>query len=242
MEDQPARPAIRPLYRIFTEIPGRYDLINHVITMGLDKGWRRQAALACLESSPARILDICCGTGDLTVNIARLAKYEPKITAVDYSQPMLDEAERKAAREVPGRRIKFVNSEIAQLPFPGGYFDCIGISFAFRNLTYKNPLAKHHIDEVLRVLRTGGKYVIVESSQPKWGLIRALDHLYLRLYVYPAGYLISRNRPAYRYLTDSASNFFQAEEAAGYLLKSGFSRVTFRRLFFGAAAIHVAVK
>ncbi|MGA2159501.1 MAG: bifunctional demethylmenaquinone methyltransferase/2-methoxy-6-polyprenyl-1,4-benzoquinol methylase UbiE [Dehalococcoidia bacterium] len=232
----------KPLHRIFTTIPERYDLINHVITLGMDTGWRKQAALACLSSRPQRILDICCGTGDLTIVIARLAEYNPEIIGVDYSQPMLDKAAEKAAKLARGKDIKFVNSEIAQLPFQDSWFDCVGISFAFRNLTYKNPLAQEHLDEVLRVLKPGGKYVIVESSQPGSAFIRMLDHLYMRLWVFPSGLLISGNKAAYKYLVESAEQFFSAEEAQEFLIKAGFKQVTFKRLFFGAAAVYVATK
>ncbi len=130
---------IRPLYHIFTRIPDRYDLINHVITLGMDNAWRRQAALACLQDRPARILDICCGTGDLAITIAKLAQYSPEITGADYSQPMLEIAAAKASSSTWAENIRFINADVARLPFADNHFDCIGISFAFRNLTYKNP-------------------------------------------------------------------------------------------------------
>ena len=232
----------RPLYHIFSRIPDRYDLINHVITLGMDNGWRRQAALACLQDRPGRILDICCGTGDLAITIARLAPYTPDITGADYSRPMLEIAAAKASSSTRADNIRFVNADVAQLPFTDNHFDCVGISFAFRNLTYKNPMTQGYLNEILRVLKPGGRFVIVESSQPKSPLIRFLDHLYLRLWVFPAGYMLSANRGAYRYLAESARHFYSAEEMRGFLLKAGFQQATAKSLFFGAAAIYVAVK
>jgi len=231
----------RPLYHIFTRIPDRYDLINHVITMGMDSSWRRQAALACLHDRPARILDICCGTGDLAITIARMAPYIPEIIGTDYSQPMLEIAETKAS-SFKTQNIRFINSDVARLPFADNYFDCIGISFAFRNLTYKNPLTPTYMNEILRVLKPGGRFVIVESSQPESSYIRFLDHLYLRLWVFPSGYLISGNKSAYRYLAESARHFYSAGEMQEFLLKSGFNKATAKMLFFGAAAIYTAEK
>ncbi|MFA5399705.1 MAG: ubiquinone/menaquinone biosynthesis methyltransferase [Dehalococcoidia bacterium] len=231
----------RPLYHIFTRIPDRYDLINHVITLGMDSGWRRQAALICLKDNPGHILDICCGTGDLAITMARLAPYTPEITGADYSQPMLEIAAAKASAAGVGN-IRFVNADVAHLPFPDGHFDCITISFAFRNLTYNNPMTEDYLNEILRVLRPDGRFVIVESSQPKSRFIRFLDHLYLKLWVFPAGYLISGNREAYKYLAESAEHFYSAEEMQEYLVKEGFKQATAKRLFFGAAAIYTATK
>jgi len=232
----------RPLYHIFTRIPGRYDLINHVITLGMDNGWRRQDSLVCLNDSPSRILDICCGTGDLAITIARLAQYTPELTGADYSRHMLEIATAKASSSTGAGNIRFINANVARLPFADNHFDCIGISFAFRNLTYKNPLTQGYLSEILRVLKPGGKFVIVESSQPKSPLIRFLDHLYLGLWVFPTGYLISGNKGAYRYLAESARHFYSAREMLGFLLKSGFKQATAKSLFFGAAAIYSAMK
>lgn len=232
----------KPLHRIFTAVPRRYDLINGVITFGLDQRWRHEAAKECLVSHPRRVLDIGCGTGDLAINLARLADDGVALIGLDYSRPMLEIATRKAVRLAKKRKITFIYGDAANLPFPDGYFDGVGISFAFRNLTYKNPLTSRHLAEVLRVLSPGGRYVIVESSQPKSKLLRKLYHLYLRWFVRPVGYLLSGNKGAYSYLAESATRFYTAEEVKGMLLAAGFRQVSFRRLFFGAAALHIAVK
>jgi demethylmenaquinone methyltransferase/2-methoxy-6-polyprenyl-1,4-benzoquinol methylase len=155
---------------------------------------------------------------------------------------MLEIAVRKAATVTEGKNVSFLPGDVTSLPFPDGYFDCAGISFAFRNLTYRNPYAREHLEEVVRVLKKGGKYVIVESSQPKSRLVRKLFHLYLRTFVFRAGHLLSGNRGAYHYLAESASRFYTPEEVKAMLLEAGFSRVSYRPLFFGAAGIHVAVK
>ena len=231
----------RPLYHIFTRIPDRYDLINHVITLGMDSGWRKQAALTCLMDKPGRILDVCCGTGDLAVTIARLARYTPEITGADYSGPMLAKAAAKASSAGLGN-IRFINADVTRLPFPDCHFDCIAISFAFRNLTYNNPLTGDYLNEILRVLKPDGRFVIVESSQPRSPFVRFLDHLYLKLWVFPTGYLISGDKESHRYLAESARHFYSAEQMQDYLLKAGFKGATAKRLFFGAAAIYTATK
>ncbi len=232
------------LQDVFTSVPPRYDLINHLITWGLDRRWRRMAARECLKTRPERALDICCGTGDLSLTISRLGGENIEVVGIDYSQPMLEIAERKAKSLGERCRLSFVRGDIAAIPFPDGHFDCVGVSFAFRNLTYKNPLAGRYIAEVLRVLKTGGRFIIVESSQPHPGskVVKWLHHLYVRHFVYRVGWLVSGNREAYRYLADSVVNYYGAEELRELLIEAGFSQVTFRRLLLGAAAIHVAVK
>jgi demethylmenaquinone methyltransferase/2-methoxy-6-polyprenyl-1,4-benzoquinol methylase len=235
-------PQPRPLHGMFSSVPPSYDLINHLVTWGLDKRWRRLAALTCLENQPKKVLDLGCGTGDLSVLIARLAEKDVQIAGLDYSVPMLDIARQKAISAGVAERVKFVNGEASKLPFPDDYLDCVGISFAFRNLTYKTPLRMPHLAEVKRVLKPGGRYVIVESSQPKNPVIRKLFHLYARFVIRPVGIVFSRNKGAYRYLAESMSNYYTSAEVRKMLLKAGFKTVDYRPLLFGVAGIHVAVK
>ncbi len=231
-----------PLHGMFTTVPPRYDLINRIITLGMDKRWRRLTTEVCLEAKPSRVLDIGCGTGDLTVNIAQLATQGTEIIGLDYSLPMLVKARQKTAKAGVIQKVRFVEGEASRLPFPRASFDVAAISFAFRNLTYKNPVAPAHLAEVLRILKPGGRYVIVESSQPENNFIRACFHFYLLIYVKPVGLIISGNKSAYRYLAESARHYFSPGEVKDMLLKAGFRDVQYRPLFFGAAGIHVAFK
>jgi demethylmenaquinone methyltransferase/2-methoxy-6-polyprenyl-1,4-benzoquinol methylase len=227
---------------MFTAVPRHYDLVNHVITWGLDARWRRRAARECLVSNPKRVLDLCCGTADLAINLALLAEEGTEITGLDYSRPMLEIAKAKAARAGVRGRLSLIHGDVACLPFPDGYFNGIGISFAFRNLTYNNPLTAGYLAEILRVLAAGGRFVIVESSQPACGLVRWLFHIYLRQFVAAVGYRLSGNRGAYQYLAESARRFYGPGEVKDRLLSAGFRGVAYRPLLFGAAGIHVAVK
>ncbi len=231
-----------PLHSMFTAVPPCYDLVNRIVTLGMDKRWRRLAAQACIEVKPRRVLDIGCGTGDLTINVARLAIKDTEVIGLDYSPPMLEKARQKAEKAGVGKKVRFFEGEASHLPFPNASFDVTAISFAFRNLTYKNPECLPHLAEVLRVLKTGGRYVIVESSQPENGFIRACFHLYLRAFVMPVGIILSGNKGAYRYLAESARRYYSPREIRDLLLKAGFREVRYRPLFFGAAGIHVALK
>lgn len=223
-------------------VPPHYDLINRLFTFGFDERWRHQTALECLSRQPERLLDLCCGTADLALRLAEMSDDSAQIFGIDFSLPMLEIAREKAESYGLNNRLTLVHGDAASLPFPDGYFDCVCISFAFRNLTYKNPLALRYLAEVLRVLQPGGRFVIVESSQPEARPVRKLFHLYMRWYVSRLGYLLSGNRGAYRYLAESASRFYTIEELRNLMLDAGFSTFLSRRLAFGAVAIHVATK
>ena len=227
---------------MFTEVPPRYDLVNTVVTGGLDRRWRRLAAEECLRNKPEKFLDLCCGTGDLALTVCRLGKGGVSVAGIDYSPPMLAIARAKSASLPEGRQASFIHGDAARLPFPDASFDCVGISFAFRNLTYKNPLAEQHLNEVRRILTAGGRYVIVETSQPNSRIIRRMFHRYLRWFVCNIGFWLSGNKGAYNYLAESAASFYTAEEVKNMLLKAGFREIRYRRFLFGAAGIHIAVK
>ncbi len=230
-----------PLHGMFTAVLPSYDLINHVVSLGMDKRWRRLAAQTCLEENPRHVLDLGCGTGDLTISLARLADEHAEIIGLDYSLPMLERARKKADRAGVGEKIKFSHGEATNIPFPDGHLDCVGISFAFRNLTYKTPLCLPHLAEVKRVLKPGGRYVIVESSQPANRAIRTLFHLYMRTVAQSVGAIISTNRGAYRYLAESMSRFYTPAEVREMLLSTGFRSVSYRPLLLGAVGLHVAI-
>lgn len=232
----------KPLHSIFTAVPGRYDLINRIFTWGLDEKWRLKTARLCLESQPKFILDLCCGTGDLAIALAKIADNNPAIIGLDYSLPMLEIAREKIRHSPLKNGVTFIHGDVADLPFPDASFDCTGISFAFRNLTYNNPKTQRYLSEIARVIKKGGRFVIVESSQPPNAILRTLDHFYLRTFVRWMGSALSKNKPAYKYLTESASKFYTAEELSDLLVKAGFSKVSLKRLLFGATAIHVAEK
>lgn len=232
----------KPLHGMFSAVPPRYDLINHIITIGMDTGWRRKAVKRCLEERITRFLDVGCGTGDLALTVARSTGENTEIIGLDYSDTMLEKAREKAWHMGLNNRVSFVSGDASELPFEDNYFDCVGISFAFRNLTFQNTLGKPHLKEVARVVKPGGRYVIVESSQPENRIIRWLDHLYIKAFVGPVGKLLSGNRGAYGYLESSMTQYFMPSEIKYLLLQAGFTGVTYRPLFFGAAGIHVARK
>ena len=231
----------RPLEKMFNEVPPRYDLLNRVITWRLDERWRSKAARACLEGKPDRVLDLCTGTGDLAIRLARQVNGKTSILALDYSQPMLSIA-RKKAEKAGLKNIGFIHGDAASMPLEDDGIDAIGIAFAFRNLTYKHPDREKFLQEIYQVLKPEGKFVIVESSQPENRLMKGLYRFYLKIFVAGLGGWFSGHRNAYRYLAASARNFYEPGEMKQLLTDTGFKQVVYRPFIGGIAGLTVAIK
>jgi demethylmenaquinone methyltransferase/2-methoxy-6-polyprenyl-1,4-benzoquinol methylase len=232
----------RPLKRMFDAVPDRYDLLNRLLTLRLDERWRSRAADLCIARNPSRVLDLCCGTGDLAIHLRRRAPAPVEVFGLDYSQSMLDIAREKVSRKGLEGTVQFVEGDAGHMDFPDEYFDVVGIAFGFRNITWKNPIKDQALAEVRRVLRTGGAFVIVETSQPTNELLRFGFHAYLKTAVAMVGGAISGNGGAYRYLAESARRFFSADEVSSMLSAAGLEPENVEKFFGGVAAIHTAVK
>jgi len=233
--------ARRPLFRMFNEVPGRYDIMNRVLTLGQDERWRKKAVKIALKEKPEKVLDICTGTADLALRIARDAEGQIEITASDFSQPMLDVAALKAEKQ-KGQEVDFVLADTADLPFEENHFDATTIGFAFRNLTYRNKFAKQYLAEIRRTLKPGGIFIIAESSQPSNPLLLFGFRIYLRIWVQGLGGLLSGHGKAYRYLAVSAKNYFNPHEVQDLLEKNGFDDFQEYPLLGGTAAIYTVRK
>ena len=223
---------------MFAEVPATYELVNHVLTLGLDVLWRRRMARIAAGGGGTQWADMCTGTGETAVYLSRLAPDGTKIYGVDFSDVMLEKARKKP--QAAG--IKFVAADIKSLPFDDGSFDLITMSFATRNINLSRDILIRSFAEYYRVLKPGGRFVNLETSRPPSALVRKCFDLYVKLFVERLGRRISGARTAYAYLAGTIPRFYGAEELAGIMKEAGFERVTFQRLMFGAAAIHQAVK
>ena len=228
----------RSVKRIFAEVPATYELVNHVLTVGLDVLWRRRAAKTAAKVGPGKWADMCTGTGETAVYLSRLAPEGTSVYGVDFSEPMLAEARRKPEAE----SIKFVTADIKNLPFEDSTFDILTMSFATRNINLGREVLIQSFAEYYRVLKPGGCFVNVETSQPPSPLIRKCFHTYIRLFVKLIGSRISGSRAAYAYLAGTIPRFYTAEELADIMREAGFEEVTFRRCLFGVVAVHQAFK
>jgi demethylmenaquinone methyltransferase/2-methoxy-6-polyprenyl-1,4-benzoquinol methylase len=218
---------------MFGRVAPRYDLLNHLLTFQIDRYWRAATVRrfrTILERPDSRVLDLCCGTGDLTLALQRRAA--GMVFGSDFCHPML-----LAAREKSGKRrapAPLFEADALQLPLAGGSFDLVTVAFGFRNLTnYEAGLI-----EMRRLLKPGGSVAILEFSQPVNPLMRTVNNIYCRHILPVVGGLISGAPDAYAYLPESVRKFPEAPELASNMRSAGFGDVAFKYFTGGMVALH----
>lgn len=222
--------------RIFSEIAPRYDLLNHLLSLNIDKRWRRKA-IAELEWDRApegTYVDLCAGTLDVASELAARPGFRGVVIGADFAEPML-RAGRAKTRRLP---IFPVTADALQLPLAEGRSAGAIVAFGIRNLADLDA----GLREMARVLAIGARLVILEFSTPPLPLVRALYGMYFHSILPFVGGMVSGHPTAYRYLPESVARFPAAAELGRRLELAGFSRVRWRTLTFGIAAIHVGVK
>ncbi|MDD8014946.1 MAG: ubiquinone/menaquinone biosynthesis methyltransferase [Acidobacteriota bacterium] len=231
------------LKEIFAEVAPTYERVNRVLTMGFERRWRRKAVRWAVEGGGRRWLDVCSGTGETAEALVRRAPAGTTVLAADFCAPMLAGIADKNDSRAPGvKAILPVLADVRRLPFPDESLDLITLSFATRNLNLSRDVLTSTFREFLRVLAPGGRFVNVETSQPRSRLVRAIFHLYVKIFVKPVGFRISKSMAGYAYLATSIPRFYDAETLAEILRDAGFSEVAKKRLLFGAVAIHRSLK
>ena len=230
-----------PLDKYYSKIFRWYDLVNRLFTFGMDQRWRKYTARTVLKDNPARLLDLCSGTGDLAIQLRRNARYIPTIVGYDFNSQMLEKASEKAGK-MGYADIQFLQGEVAAMPFREEEFDVITIGFGFRNLTYNNTGSERHLSEIKRVLKKGGKFFILESAIPSCWLMRTLYNLYLRLILIPLGGLITGNWQAYRYLALSSANYYKPDELKKLIETHGLKVISVKSFFPGASSLTTTIK
>jgi demethylmenaquinone methyltransferase / 2-methoxy-6-polyprenyl-1,4-benzoquinol methylase len=236
--------ASRRVREMFTEIAPRYDFLNHLLSLEMDRVWRARTARRLwpiLRRPHARVLDLCCGTGDLAFVLARGGAAQ--VIGADFSHAMLMRALTKSTANAQAKRqsavpAAFFEADALRLPFADVSFDLVTTAFGFRNLAnYEDGLR-----EIRRVLKPGGTLAILEFSEPPPGVLGDLYRWYCRKVLPKIGGLLSGNPNAYKYLPASVSRFFRPTELASAMTQVGFAPVDFELWTLGSVALHTGIK
>jgi len=230
--------AAQQVREMFARIAPRYDFLNHLLSLGLDFVWRRRVAKRfghILARADARVLDLCCGTGDLALALERTGR--AAVIGTDFAHPMLVRAREKTGRM--NRRASlgaYAEADALKLPFANGSFDLATVAFGFRNLAnYERGLA-----EMCRVLRPSGELGILEFAEPRGTLLGRLYRFYFTKIIPRLGGAISGSASAYSYLPSSVADFPQPEELAALISRAGFRDVRYELWTIGSVALHTA--
>ena len=220
---------------MFDRISGVYDRMNRVMTAGLDRTWRRRAADRAEVGPGDRVLDLCCGTGDLAIEAAGRLGPTGEVVGADFSEPMLEIARTKSPGADAGT-VSWVNADALALPFEDDSFDALTIGFGARNLADLD----HGLAEMKRVLRPGGRLVILEITQPRHQPLKAFFALWFDRIVPLIG-RVAGDSAAYSYLPSSVRSFPDAGTLADRMVEAGFDRVRWTVMAGGIIAIHSGV-
>jgi demethylmenaquinone methyltransferase/2-methoxy-6-polyprenyl-1,4-benzoquinol methylase len=225
--------------RMFGGIAPRYDLLNHLLSLNVDRYWRWRTTRMVPPDGDAPILDVCTGTGDLALAYDRAAGGRVPVVGTDFCLPMLLPARDKARRAGASARVRFLEADTQQLPFPRDTFQLTAVAFGLRNVTDTD----RGIAEMVRVTRPGGRVAILEFSRPRHWLFGRLYRFYFRRVLPLVGRMVSRSRDrAYDYLPASVMEFPDGEELAAKLRQHGLTDVKWYPMTFGIATLYVGVK
>ncbi|MBI1740380.1 MAG: bifunctional demethylmenaquinone methyltransferase/2-methoxy-6-polyprenyl-1,4-benzoquinol methylase UbiE [Acidobacteria bacterium] len=229
--------AAKAVQEMFTSIAPRYDLLNHVLSFNTDRVWWWRAARtfdSILKHPDARVLDLCCGTGDMTFALRRRTNSgSPQIVGADFSHAML----QRAAVKGRGSTLRWIEADALRLPFPDGHFDLVTAAFGFRNLADYDA----GLREMVRVLRPGGQCGILDFGEPR-GLIGKFYRVYFKKVLPAVGTVISGVQGPYKYLPASVERFPSPEEMLERMRQAGFGEASWMPYTFGVAGLYRGVK
>lgn len=221
---------------MFNTIAPRYDLLNHLLSFGIDRSWRKKLLRAVREQQPRHILDLATGTGDVALALTAIPNVP--ITGLDIAKDMLSFAQRKARQRHLDDRINWVQGDGENLPFDAASYDSVTIAFGIRNYEHLDK----GLQEMYRVLTPKGHVYILEFSKPSGGIFKQLFRFYFKFILPNIGKLISKDPSAYTYLPESVDAFPYGEAFLTRMRQAGFGQVIARPLTFGVATLYIGVK
>ncbi len=223
---------------VFHSVAKRYDFMNDVMTWGLHRAWKRSAIRLSGARSGDATLDLAGGTGDIAVRLARIVGPEGSVVLADINPSMLAEAQGRLAGDPLAARISLKEADAEALPFADRAFDVVTIGFGLRNVTIKDRALR----EMLRVLRPGGRMVVLEFSRPVATLVRPFYHAYSFAVLPALGKICTNDAASYRYLAESIRVHPDRDTLRDMIAAAGFERCEYRTMLFGIVAAHIGVK
>jgi demethylmenaquinone methyltransferase/2-methoxy-6-polyprenyl-1,4-benzoquinol methylase len=225
--------------RMFGQIAPRYDRMNHLLSMNVDRYWRWKTVRRVAPQGTAPILDVCTGTGDLAFAYLRRVQPGTEVVATDFCREMLHQGSLKQQRQRGTGQVTFLEADTQQLPFDDDLFQIVSVAFGLRNVSDTDQ----GLAEMTRVCKPGGRVAVLEFSQPAWQPFKALYGCYMKYLLPRVGQLLARNREnAYKYLPESVNEFPSGAALVQRMEKSGLQQVRYHQLSLGIATLYVGVK
>ena len=223
--------------KMFDSIAFRYDFLNRFLSLGIDVGWRKKAIAQLKELHPQTILDVATGTADVAIMSYKIL-HPKKITGIDISDGMLGLGRKKIEKQNLQQFIELRNGDSETIHFPDNSFDAVTVAFGVRN--FQN--LEKGLQEMLRVLKPGGKLVVLEFSRPTKKIFRWLCNIYMNIITPQAGRVFAHNKDAYRYLNHSVQAFPEREQFTAIMKQTGYSKIYFKPLTLGICCIYCGSK
>lgn len=234
MNEELPGPSRCEIWKMFDQISPTYDSVNRVITFGLDQLWRKRMCAYFPKTQGLRILDCATGTGDQIIAIMQKRPDTSEVIGIDLAETMIKIGKKKIAKKPFAKRVDFQVASALDIPYPDNHFDCVTISFGIRNVTDIMAAFK----ETRRVLKPGGRLLILEGTVPKSKWLRKMHLFYMRYLLPTLGGLISRNFKAYRYLNETIETFPHGEKFNSKMRAAGFVNVHANPILGGITTVY----
>lgn len=226
------------IQRIFASIANRYDALNSILTLNIDRRWRKKTIELCGLRKNQKVLDLCCGTGQMIIYACKAVGKDTKVIGLDITEEMIEVGYKKLGKPLSDYKYELIQGNVLELPFEDSAFDCITIAFGLRNM----PDKMKALSEMYRVLRPGGKAVCLELSKTETPVLKNIYNLYFNNILPFIGYLGTRDKKAYEYLRDSVNGFMSKTQLKAAFDSTGYKDTGFVSLTCGVAAIHYGTK